>query len=75
MKKIIGWFIDNHVSANLMMLFVLAAGIITVMTMKVEVFPDITPDKIAITVVDTGASPAEIEESIVNRIEERISGL
>ena len=75
MKKIIGWFIDNHVSANLMMLFVLAAGIITVMTMKVEVFPDVTPDKIAITVVDTGASPAEIEESIVNRIEERISGL
>ncbi len=57
------------------MLFVLTAGVITALTMKVEVFPDVTPDKIIITVVDTGASPSEVEESIIDRIEERVSGL
>ena len=75
MKGIISWFAENHVAANLLMLFLLLAGISIGLTMKLEIFPESSLDKISITVLYPGASPAEVEESIVRRIEEKISGL
>ncbi|MDY6903730.1 MAG: efflux RND transporter permease subunit [Thermodesulfobacteriota bacterium] len=75
MKQMIAWFADNHVAANLMMLFLLLAGIVTAVTMKVEVFPETAPDWITITVVYPGASPSDVEEAVVERIEENIAGL
>ncbi len=75
MKGIIAWFAENHVAANLLMIFLILAGAITVRTMKVEVFPESSLDRISITVEYSGASPAEVEEGIIRRIEEKISGL
>ena len=75
MKSIIAWFAENHVAANLLMIFFILAGAITVRTMKVEVFPESSLDRISITVEYYGASPAEVEEGIIRRIEEKISGL
>lgn len=75
MKGAISWFAGNHVAANLLMLFFLVAGLVTGTTMKLEVFPDATLDKISITTEYPGASPAEVEEAIVSRIEEKIAGL
>ena len=40
MKSAVAWFTGNHVAANLLMLFFLVAGIITGLTMKIEVFPE-----------------------------------
>ncbi len=75
MKGPIAWFTQNHVAANLLMLFCLVGGIITAFTMKVEVFPETTLDKITVEVEYKGASPAEVEESIIRRIEDRVAGL
>ncbi|MDY6825263.1 MAG: efflux RND transporter permease subunit [Thermodesulfobacteriota bacterium] len=75
MKQMIAWFADNHVAANLLMLFLLLAGIVTAVTMKVEVFPETTPDRITITVVYPGASPSDVEDAIIEKIEENIAGL
>ena len=75
MKGVIAWFADNHVAANLLMLFFLLAGIVTAFSIKVEVFPDTTLDMISISATYSGASPSEIEESIVKKIEENIAGL
>lgn len=71
----ITWFAKNHVAANLLMLFCLLGGIITAFNIKVEVFPETTLDKITVKVEYKGASPAEVEESIITRIEERVAGL
>jgi multidrug efflux pump subunit AcrB len=71
----ISWFTKNHVAANLLMLFCLVGGIVTAYNIKVEVFPETTLDKITIQVEYKGASPAEVEESIITRIEERVAGL
>jgi multidrug efflux pump subunit AcrB len=71
----IAWFAKNHVAANLLMLFCLLGGIITALNIKVEVFPETTLDKIMVKVEYKGASPAEVEESIITRIEERVAGL
>ncbi len=75
MKGAVAWFADNHVAANLLMLFVLGAGILTAIGIKLEVFPETTLDVITITVEYPGASPAEVEEGVVRRIEEKIAGL
>lgn len=75
MKKFVSWFAENHVAANLLMVFMLLAGAITAMTMKMEVFPESTLDQISITTSYPGASPAEVEEAVVRRIEERVAGL
>jgi multidrug efflux pump subunit AcrB len=75
MKGAIAWFAENHVAANLLMLFLLLAGIITGLSIKLEVFPETSLDMINISTVYPGASPAEVEESVVRRIEEKIAGL
>ncbi len=75
MKGAIAWFAENHVAANLLMIFLLLAGIVTGLTMKLEVFPETSLDMISITTVYPGASPAEVEEAILRRIEEKVAGL
>jgi len=75
MKGMIAWFAENHVAANLLMLFLILAGAITGLTMKVEVFPEFSLDMITVTTSYPGASPSEVEEAIVRRIEERVAGL
>jgi len=75
MKGIFGWFAENHVAANLLMLFLLLAGAATGLTMKLEVFPETSLDQISVTMEYRGASPAEVEEAIVRRIEENVAGL
>ncbi|MCD4811963.1 efflux RND transporter permease subunit [bacterium] len=75
MKGIIAWFAENHVAANLLMIFFLLAGAFTAMTMKLEVFPETSLDRISITIEYSGASPAEVEEALICRIEESIAGL
>ncbi|MBW1901214.1 MAG: efflux RND transporter permease subunit [Deltaproteobacteria bacterium] len=75
MRGFVAWFAENHVAANLLMIFILVAGTITVMTMKLEVFPEFSMDRITITTEYIGASPAEVEEGIIRKIEENVAGL
>ena len=75
MRGMVSWFADNHVAANLLMIFILLGGVVTGLTMKVEVFPESSLDRITIGVEYPGASPEEVEEAIIRRIEEQIAGL
>ncbi|MBT4365559.1 MAG: efflux RND transporter permease subunit [Desulfobacteraceae bacterium] len=75
MKSIISWFAENHVASNLLMMFLIIAGILTIYTIKIEVFPQVSTDRISITAIYPGASPAEVEEGVIRRIEENIAGL
>ncbi len=75
MNKWIAWFADNHVAANLLMLFCVFGGVLTLFSIKIEVFPEFSLDKVNVGVVYLGASPAEVEESVVRRIEERVAGV
>ncbi len=75
MKGIIAWFAENHVAANLLMVFLLLAGIVTGTSMKVEIMPEFALDRITVSTEYPGASPSEVEEAIIRRIEERVAGL
>jgi len=74
-KGIIAWFATNHVAANLLMLLIMAGGLLTIFTIKMEVFPETSLDTITITVPYRGASPADVEEGVCIRVEEAIAGI
>ena len=75
MERLIRWFVNNTVAANMVMLFILVAGLLTLPRIRMEVFPDINVDVISISVIYPGASPKDVEESICYRIEEKLTGL
>ncbi len=75
MNGLIAWMVRHPVAANLLMVFIVIAGITSALTLKQEVFPLIDLDIIEVRVVYQGAAPDEIEESIVQRVEEQIQGI
>ncbi len=75
MRTAVAWFAENHVAANLLMFFILLSGLAIGIGIKLEVFPDTQLDKISISVPYPGASPSEVEEGVVRRIEENVAGL
>lgn len=75
MKGIIEWMARHGVAANLLMVFMLAFGVLNAFIIPIEVFPELSLDTIKVEVEYLGASPAEIEESILQRIEERVEGI
>ena len=75
MRTIIEWMARHGVAANLLMVFMLAFGILNALIIPVEVFPELSLDTVSVEVEYLGASPSEIEESILQRIEERVEGI
>jgi multidrug efflux pump subunit AcrB len=75
MNRAIAWMARNGVAANLLLLFIIVAGMLAVFNVPQEVFPEFALETIQATVEYPGASPEEIEEAIVQRIEERIDGV
>ncbi|MCK4999623.1 MAG: efflux RND transporter permease subunit, partial [Anaerohalosphaera sp.] len=74
-KGPIAWFAQNHVAANLLMFLLMAGGLITIFTIKVELFPEMSMDLITVTVPYRGASPAEVEQGVCLRVEEAVAGV
>ncbi len=71
----IAWVARNGVAANLLMVGILAAGLLSLGRLDQEVLPEHSLDRIQVTVPYPGASPAEVDESIVSGIEERIRSI
>jgi multidrug efflux pump subunit AcrB len=70
----IAWFARNGVAANLLMLAVMGFGAWTLVSERIpiEVFPDMPSRFISVNVPYPGATPEEVEETIVLRIEDAI---
>jgi multidrug efflux pump subunit AcrB len=75
MERMISWFVDNPVAANLLMLIFLVGGAISLGTMHREEFPSIEPGVVQITVPYLGAAPEEVEQAVCIRIEEAVEGV
>ena len=71
-KGIIAWFAANHVAANLLMLFIIVAGIISIFTIRKQTTPDFELNTVQVRVAYLGAAPQEVEEGVVVKIEEAI---
>ena len=75
MKSIIAWFVRNPVAANLLMLTMFATGIFGYNTLEREFIPQTTINGMTVNVSWPGASPRDVEEQLVVRIEEAVDGL
>jgi len=75
MKKLGKWSIKNNVTVNLIMIFIIVAGLFTVLKMRREMFPQFALDMIVVSVAYPGSSPEEVEEGICIKIEEQIEGI
>lgn len=69
----IKWMASHPVAGNLLMLIFLLGGLLLFTQTTKEVFPEFSLDIININVVYPGASPAEVEQSIILAIENALS--
>ncbi|GAB1260868.1 efflux RND transporter permease subunit [Aurantivibrio plasticivorans] len=75
MNKIIQWFVENGVAANLFMVVILIGGLTGIVAVNKEAFPAVNVGIIEISAPYPGAGPKEVEEQIIIRIEEAIGDL
>lgn len=75
MKGAIAWMARNAVAANLLMLFLVLVGFISVRNIVQEVFPEASLDTIQVRMTWPGASPEEVEDGLVRRVEEQLEGI
>lgn len=75
MKSIVAWFAQNPIAANILMLTLLIGGYMGWGDIKKEVFPTRAPQIINVNMAYLGASPSEVEQQIVIRIEEAIADI
>jgi len=74
-KRIIEWFIDNPIAANLLMVTILFVGLKNLPSMGKSVFPQTDQGSIEITATYRGASPQEVEQQVIVRLEEAVADL
>ena len=75
MRKLISYFIRYHVAVNVFIIAFFVFGILGVLSLKSSFFPLVDSKIININVAYPGASPQEIEEGVVLKIEDNLKGL
>lgn len=73
--SIIGYFSRHRVAANLIMLLILILGIGAIFSLQVQFFPDLTSNRVTVTVPWPGANAEDVERQITNPLESRIKQL
>jgi len=71
-SAIIEWFARNSVAANLLMMILLVGGLYTAVNIKKESQPRIETSFVTVSMPFLGASPEDVEEGILVKIEEAI---
>ncbi len=75
MKKLITYFVRNPVAANLLMALMFLGGIWGYFSLEREFIPQTTINGMSVSVSWPGASPRDVEQQLVVRIEEAVDGL
>ncbi|MXY67190.1 MAG: efflux RND transporter permease subunit, partial [Acidobacteriia bacterium] len=71
----IAYMAGNSVASNLLMFGILAAGLVSLTGLEQEGWPEVPFYQFEISVTLPGATPEEVEEAIVVKIEDEIRGL
>ena len=75
MKKIITYFIKYPVAVNVIIIAFFGFGILGAISMKSSFFPLVDSQLVRISLAYPGASPAEMEEGVVLKIEDNLKGI
>ena len=71
----LAYMASNGIAANLLMMGIVAAGLVSLTGLEREAWPTTPFYHIEVSMAYPGATPEEIEESIVVKIEDQVSGL
>ena len=74
-RGLINWFARNPVAANLVMVLVFFAGMLSLANISKEMFPRTEIPIISITAPYPGAAPVEVEKGVVLPMESALEGL
>ena len=75
MKNLVNYFIKYPILGNLLMVLILVFGIMGMLNIKSTFFPQAPIRNISIQIIYPNASPEEIEESVVLKIEDKLTGV
>ena len=75
MRKLVTYFIKHSVAVNIVVITFLIFGFVGVYNLKSSFFPLVDSKNININITYPGASPQEIEEGVVLKIEDNLKGL
>ena len=75
MHALSAWFTRNPVAANLLMILVLIAGLLTLQSIRIEGFPALPPSSVIITTHYPGASAEQVDSGVSRKIEKALEGL
>jgi multidrug efflux pump subunit AcrB len=75
MRAFVNYFIKFPLAANLIMFAILIMGVVGLLNMKSTFFPEVESRFIQIQIAYPGASPEEMEEGVVQKIEENLKSV
>lgn len=75
MRNLIQYFVRYNLTGDMLMIAILVSGYVGLTNLRSNFFPEVESKIIQIQVVYPGASPEEIEEGIVAKIEENLQGI
>lgn len=75
MFGMVSWFARNAVAANLLMVIAFIGGVLGFNSMEREMFPVVPVAGASVTMTWNGASPQDVEEQIITRIEEAVADI
>ncbi|MBI9034221.1 MAG: efflux RND transporter permease subunit [Bacteroidales bacterium] len=75
MKNLITYFIKYPVTGNILIMVIMLVGTLGLLQLNSTLTPQVDPGRIIITAAYPGASPQEIEEGIVLKIEDNLKGI
>ena len=70
-----GFGVRNPVPANLLAATLILGGVWSAFSMRREFFPESAPESLSIAIPYPGATPSEIEESMVRKVEDAVADL
>lgn len=71
-KGIVAWFVYNPVATNLLMFSLILIGVFSFIQVEKSLLPEFNSSSIQIQAVYPGASPTEVENGVIFKIEEAI---
>lgn len=71
----ISFFARHPTAANLLMILMIAAGILSLGKLQRETLPDSAPVEVEVRVIFPGGTSEEVEETIVQRLEDALDGV
>ena len=68
------FFVRRPIVAMVLAIVIVILGLVSVQSLPIAQYPDITPPMVNVTTIYTGANATNVEESVATPIEQKVTG-